>query len=62
MHSTLHGLIWPVIGEGSFKSTKTMYHLIHPAIERSKIFCFASIAQRLKVSPSFVYNTVDVSD
>jgi len=34
----LQGLMGPAISEGSFKSTKTMYHLTRLAMESSKIF------------------------
>ena len=33
----LLGLMGPAMSEGSFKSTKTMYHLTHLAMESSKI-------------------------
>ena len=34
----LQGLIGPTISKGSFKSTKTINHLTHLAMESSKIF------------------------
>ena len=39
----LQGLMGPAISEGSFKSTQTMHHLTHLAMESSKI-CFVSVA------------------
>ena len=41
MHATrkyFQGLMGPAISEGSFKSTKTIYHLTRLAMESLKIF------------------------
>ena len=36
-------LMGPVISEGSFKSIKTIYHLICLTMESSEVFCFTSV-------------------
>jgi len=53
----LQGLMGPVINQGSFKSTKTIYHLTRLAMENSKIF----VSLTVSVSRAFVYNDVDVN-
>jgi len=56
MHATKYSqdLMESAIGEESFKSTKTIYHLTGLAMESSKTFC----STRVRASHAFVLNVV----
>ena len=50
--------IGAAIGEGSFKSTKSIYHLIHLAMESLKIYA-SSRSPKVRVSRAFVHKVED---
>ena len=63
MHATgkySQGLMVPAISEGSFKSTKTIYHITSLAMESSEMLVLLLQPKRY-VSCVFVYNVVDVN-
>ena len=65
MHGTqnyLPGLLGPAIGEGSFNSTKTIYHLTRLAMESSTILvCFHSLRGKGAMCVYFLQCGVDKS-